>query len=81
MEKKKNNIEIEQQLKINFDVVEKVSLKCVYETKVISLNSLRASSNINSVIRQKIFREIIDNSKSHWNFFTNAKKYFFICKL
>ena len=65
MEKKKDNIERELQLKINFDVVEKVSLKCVYETKVISLNSLRASSNINSVIRQKIFREIIDNSKSH----------------
>lgn len=65
MEKKKDNIERELQLKINFDVVEKNSVKCVYETKIISINSIKAPSKINSILRQKIYREIIDNSKSH----------------
>lgn len=65
MEKEKENKEQGQQLKINFDVVERISLKCVYETKIISINNAKTDTKINSVLRQKIYKDIIDNSKSY----------------
>lgn len=65
MGNKKENIEQTKQLKFNFDIVEKKSTNYFFDTKVVSINSVKTPSKINSILRQKIYRDIIDNSKSH----------------
>ncbi|QNS40336.1 hypothetical protein H0S70_08010 [Chryseobacterium manosquense] len=60
-----NNKENAQQLKINFDVVENITLKFNSEAKIISITSKKALSSINIQLKEKIYRDIITKSKSY----------------
>ncbi len=68
MEKKKIDIKRNfQQLKINFEVVEKTFIKSNSEAKIISISntSKNCYENINPILKNKIYKDIISNSKSH----------------
>jgi len=65
MAKKKNIDNKPQQLKIDFEVVEKVIVKSSTEAKIISINTKKTFGQINSILKDKIFRDVINNSKSH----------------
>jgi len=69
MEKKcLNNNKSSEQLQIDFDAVEKGSVKLTSEARIISISSSRNNRITNEFknhLKEKIYRDIIKNSHSY----------------
>lgn len=70
MEKKclNNNMNNSKQLQIDFDAVEKRSMKLTSEARIISISSSRNNRITNEFkihLKEKIYKDIIKNSHSY----------------